>query len=166
MNLVLPTPLEPLLRSFSTNSKMQGGVATRPAHGSCALVKEVNNAGFVDLVTDGEHMVAVRNIESPRARNQRSQGLRRSCHRVFGTDGHQNRRADGGDLPARQGLPRSPNAGGERLQVGLRLLCKCAKQMACGIVYITQRGRLERVGDAFRQTDAFNKPDAKPAEDG
>src|SRR4029078_1545237 len=133
MNLVLPTPLEPLLRSFSTNSKMQGGVATRPAHGSCALVKEVNNAGFVDLVTDGEHMVAVRNIESPRARNQRSQGLRRSCHRVFGTDGNQNRRADGGDLPARQGLPRSPNARGAPLQVRARLLGHLSRPTALEI---------------------------------
>src|SRR6186997_3000488 len=55
MNLVLPTPLEPLLGSFSTNSKMQGGHAPRLAHSSCALVKEVDNTCFVDLVAGGEH---------------------------------------------------------------------------------------------------------------
>src|SRR4029079_11906022 len=70
------------------------GVATRPAHGSCALVKEVNNACFVDFVTYGKHMVAVRDIESSRARNERSKGLCRSCHHVFGADSNQNWRVN------------------------------------------------------------------------
>src|SRR5262245_35158236 len=33
------------------------------AHGSCALVKEVDNPGLIDLVADGKHVVAIRNIE-------------------------------------------------------------------------------------------------------
>src|SRR5689334_3468201 len=164
MNVVLPTPLDPLPRSFTTNSKVQAGRAPQPAHGSCALVKEVDNARFVDLVADGEHMVAVRDVEYPCAGNKRGQSRPRSSQWVLRTNGNQNGRAYCTNLGARQSLPRSANTGSERAQVGLRLLCKCTKHTASGILDIIEGWRLEGLGYAFRQTDAFDEMDAKSPE--
>src|SRR5262245_49808122 len=67
------------------------------------------------------------------------------------------------DFLARQSLPRSSDASGERPQVGLRLLCECPKHVTRRILNIVQRKRLECLGDTFRQANAFHEMDAKSA---
>ena len=51
------------------------------AHGSSALAKEVDNAGFEYLVADRQHVIAVRDIERLCARNERGQFLRQNPRR-------------------------------------------------------------------------------------
>src|SRR6185437_15709647 len=59
----------PYTGSFITISNLQRERGRHPAHGSSALVKEGNNAGLVGLVTHGQHVVSVRDIERGRPRN-------------------------------------------------------------------------------------------------
>src|SRR5215468_8667062 len=50
----------PLHGSFSTISKAQREPGRRQTHGSCALIKEIDDAGLKDLVANGQHMVTAR----------------------------------------------------------------------------------------------------------
>src|SRR6476620_7696943 len=90
----LPTPLGPLHRSFITFSKAQRERGRHPAHGSFALVKEVNNAGLVDLVAHGQHVVSVRDIDGTGAWNERGQFMAISGDLILRSDSDQHRQMD------------------------------------------------------------------------
>ncbi len=80
-------------------------------------------------------------------------------------DGDQGRQGDGGNLAFGQNLPRSSYAGGQRLEVALRLFGEGAEHALHGICQIVEGRHLHGIGDAERQADAGNEMDSEPAED-
>src|ERR1044071_2090990 len=114
----------PLLRSFITFLQVRRALPGRRTHGSPALVKEVNNAGFENPVANGQHMVAVRNIECARPRNKRGQFLGAARDLILCPDGNQTRRPVSSRLYSTERLPRATNAGGQRTQIRIGLIGK------------------------------------------
>src|SRR5207248_10370005 len=93
-SLSLPAPLGSPPPPFITISQLRRERRKAPMHGSSALVKEFDNAGLIDLVANGEHVVAVGNIESVRPRDKRGQSLGIARDLIFCPDRHQNRHSD------------------------------------------------------------------------
>src|SRR3974390_3855342 len=80
---------EPIGRSFITVFIRRAIDATRSqTHGSCAFVKKFDNSGFIALITDRQHVVAVRDVEGAPAPTHRRPGLRRPGHAVLGPHGN------------------------------------------------------------------------------
>src|SRR5215813_2027390 len=144
--------------SFSTISKPQRG------HGSPALIKEIDDAGLIDLVANRQHMVTTRYIERLRPWNERGEFMAISGDLVLRADGNQYRRANSGSIGSAHGLTRAADAGGECAQVGSRLLGETSKHVARLVLHIAQRRRFQRLGDALWQTDSVHQPNTKAAE--
>ena len=87
------------------------------AHGSCALVKEVNDTCLKDLVADSKHMIAIRNIKWASSRNKRCQLPGTACHLILGPHADQHWYANAGHPIGAQGLTRAADTGGQRVQV-------------------------------------------------
>jgi hypothetical protein len=71
------------------NARTKGSAIPQPAmppRGSWALPEESEDAGFEDFITDREHVIAIRNIERLRGRNECGKWLGWARHLILGSD--------------------------------------------------------------------------------
>ena len=109
-------------------------------------------------------MVAPGDIDGLRAGDQCRQFVRGARDFVLGPDRDQDGDADPRGLGARQALPRSADAGGERGKVGTSFLGEFAINAGLGVGYVGRRRGLQRFGDILGKTGAFDQANAKPAQ--
>ena len=121
------------------------------------MVKEIKHAGFEDLVADGQHVIAVRDVERAGARNQCGQFLRAAGNVVIGADRDQRRAVDTGDLLAAERVAPAAHAGGERLEIRLGLLGEAAKGASDRMGHIGERGRFQGRDDDLRQIPDYGR---------
>jgi hypothetical protein len=118
-------------------------------------------------IADRKHVITAGNDERLRAGYQRGELLRRAGDLIVAAGRDQERHRQAVQFTTRERLPRATDTGGERAQVGARLLGERAERVPGRIGYVRARRRLERGRDRVRrQPCPFDKVNADPAEDG
>ena len=130
-----------------------------------ALVKEVQHARLEHLVADRQHVVAVGDIESARAGNERGQFVRAAGDLVLGADRDQHRHPNAGHLLAAQRSARAAHAGGERPAGRIWSVRRSRGTAAAGSVTSASDGASSAAAMFSRQTAMpVDQIDAEPAE--